>query len=515
MKHLIEVARIVTKKKVRKIEIFDEQALKQKNSKFNEFYEAVILEKFQTDDDAAEYLYAKKSTDDRYRQLKSRFKKRLLNTLFFLDINQPSTSNYNRAYYSCNKDWTLVKILLANQAYETASFLARQIFNTAQKFKFADVIVNCSRILREHYSLIEKDDKEYEFFDKECKRFQNVQDAEIRSEEFYQRVVMNYYKLRPKDKELESKINTYCSALEGLSEIYDSPIVHYNKYMVLIFLYEMLGEYNKMLDTCSAAEKYVEDNPHYYREDKIGEVLLKRASALLHLQKTEFQHLKEKQRVDLMSSTLNNLVYFELWLEILEFHFLICCHSGKYNDALQIVLKAFADKRFNQCSDLQKEKWYIFEVYLNYLCSPNEDLILELSNANNKKRKKFKLKKFLSEPLFYPKSMRPLQAKLLIAQILFLIDDEKFQEANKLIEDLKVFGLRQLNKDEDGRLLLFLRLLQYLSKSEYKLRPDSAHYKYLEKLKQQPFKYRGLLNELEVVPYEKLWEILLSRLSKK
>jgi hypothetical protein len=92
---------------------------------------------------------------------------------------------------------------------------------------------------------------------------------------------------------------------------------------------------------------------------------------------------------------------------------------------------------------------------------------------------------------------------------------EKLQEANKLIEDLKVFSLRQLNKDEDGRILLFLRLLQYLSKSEYKLRSDSVHYKYLEKLKQQPFKYRGLLNELEVVPYEKLWEILLSRLSKK
>lgn len=515
MKHLLEIARIVTKKKIRKIEIFDEEALKQKNSKFNEFYEAVILEKFQTDDVAAEYLYAQKSTDDRYRQLKSRFKKRLLNTLFFLDINQPSTSNYNRAYYSCNKDWTLVKILLANQAYETASYLARQVFNTALKYKFADVIVNCSRILREHYSLIEKDDKEYEFFDNECKRFQNVQDAEIRSEEFYQRVVMNYYKLRPKDKELESKINTYCSALQGLSEIYDSPIVHYNKYMVLIFFYEMLGEYNKMLETCSAAEKYVEDNPHYYREDKIGEVLLKRASALLHLQETEFQDLMEKQRVDLMMSTLHNLVYFELWLEILEFHFLICCHAQKYNDAVQIALRAFADKRFNKCSDFQKEKWYIFEVYLNYLCFHNEDLILELSNGNNKKRKKFRVKKFLSEPVSYPKSMRHLHAKLLIAQILFLIDDDKLIEANKLVEDLKVFSLKQFNKVEDSRILLFIRLLQYLSKSGFKLNSDSVHNKYLEKLKKHPFKYRGLHNELEVFPYEKLWEILLSRLSKK
>ena len=36
MKNLIEVGKIVTKKKVRKIEIFDDHSLKHKNSKFNE-----------------------------------------------------------------------------------------------------------------------------------------------------------------------------------------------------------------------------------------------------------------------------------------------------------------------------------------------------------------------------------------------------------------------------------------------------------------------------------------------
>src|SRR5210317_2286602 len=146
MKHLIEIARIVTKKKVRKIEIFDDHALKQKNSKFNEFYEALTAGKFKNDRDAAAYLYGNTPKDDKYRQLKSRFRKRLLNTLFFLDVNRPSASSYDRAYFSCNKDWTLVKILISNNAELTAGALARQILTVALKYIFADVIVNCCRI---------------------------------------------------------------------------------------------------------------------------------------------------------------------------------------------------------------------------------------------------------------------------------------------------------------------------------------------------------------------------------
>ena len=102
MKNLIEISKIVTKRKVKKIEIFDDHSLKHKNSKFNEFYEALLANKFKNDRDAASFLYGCSPTDAKYRQLKSRFRKRLLNTLFLLDVNLPAASNYDRAYLTCN-----------------------------------------------------------------------------------------------------------------------------------------------------------------------------------------------------------------------------------------------------------------------------------------------------------------------------------------------------------------------------------------------------------------------------
>ena len=282
MKNLIEVAKIVTKKKVKKIEIFDDTSLKNKNSKFNEFYEALMANKFRNDRDAATFLYECSPTDDKYRQLKSRFRKRLLNTLFFLDINLPDTSGYDRAYFSCNKDWTLVKILLANEAPFTAATLARQILTVALKYRFADLIVNCSRILRTYCSETD-DEKEFEEYDQYIKQYADILDAEIRSEELYQRVFMNY--LKPPDEKfnLKERIDTYCDALIGLSETYDSPVIVYNTYLVWTYRYEMLLDYEGMIEVCSRAEQYVTDNPDFYQEEKVTTFQLKKMSAFLHL----------------------------------------------------------------------------------------------------------------------------------------------------------------------------------------------------------------------------------------
>lgn len=511
MRHLLEIAKIVTKKKVKKIEIFDDNSLKQKNSKFNDFYEALMARKFKTDDDAAEYLYGSSSSDDKYRQLKSRFKKRLLNTLFFLDVNQPAASNYNQAYFSCNKDWTLVKILLANKAYVTATHLAKQILTTAVKFQFADVIVNCARILREHYALREEDAKLYDRYDQYCKEFQNVLDAEIRSEELYQRVAMNYYKPSSKNKGLEDKIQVYCQALKGLSKIYDSPIVHYNHFLVWATDYEMLGNYKKMLETCQEAEQYIFDHPNYYREDKLGEIGIKKISALLHLRETSSKLIRNplSERIEAA------LEKTEVWAELLEYHFLLAMHAEAYDRAQEVFAQVIGDKRFKELNSNLQEKWFVFETYLSYL----EEAIPSLAKnkPQPKKRyspKRFKLKNFLSEPLLYGRPERMFLILQMIAQTLFFIEKVDFGQATERIERLKSIAYRQMRAEEQFRTIQFIRLLQQLAKAEFKFEQIGVYQKYLDRLDEVPFRYRGLLTELELIPYRRLWDFVLKRVEK-
>ncbi len=502
MKNLIEISKIVTKKKVRKIEIFDDHSLKHKNSKFNEFYEALMAGKFKNDRDAASFLYGCSPTDDKYRQLKSRFRKRLLNTLFFLDVNLPSTSNYDRAYYSCNKDWTLVKILLSNNADHTASALARQILTTALKFKFADVIVNCSRILRK-YSADTGDEKGYEVYDQHIKQFANVLDAEIRSEELYQRVIMNYLKPQSKNQNLRERIDTYCDALVGLSEIYESPVVIYNMYLVWAFRYEMLHDFEAMLEVCNKAENYIEENPTYYQDDKLVTFQLKKMSAYLHLK--DWKNGKINAEKCLQSFPVGS----ETWFKFMEYYLLLAIHTDNFVNALAIYNEATSNTRFKRLTGHAREKWRIYDVYLNY--------IIESKGSDNpilmaQKRKTFRLSRFLNDPILFPKDQRIFTVHLVVAQVLFLLEKKSYNAVTERIDRLKSYANRQLKKEEYFRAIQFIRLLQQLNKAEFQIEDLTNVEKYYNRLVENPFFYRGLISELEIIPYDKLWNMILAQL---
>lgn len=503
MKNLIEISKIVTKKKVKKIEIFDEHSLKHKNSKFNEFYEALMANKFKNDRDASTFLYSCSPTDDKYRQLKSRFRKRLLNTLFFLDVNLPATSNYDRAYYSCNKDWTLVKILLSNNARHTAAALARQILTTALKFKFADVIVNCSRILRK-YASEEGDEKNYEIYDQHSKQFQNILDAEIRSEELYQRVIMNYYKPKSKNFNLAEKIDTYCEALVGLSEAFESPIVIYNMYLVWVFRYEMTHEYDAMLEVCNRAEQYIEENPKYYRDEMLATFQLKKMSGYLHLQ--DYKNGKTNAEKCLQSFPAGS----DIWFEFMEYYLLLALHTENYVNAIAIYNQATGQSKFKRLDNFIKEKWHIYDVYINYIIDSQSEYYPILKTQ---KKRTFRLSRFLNDPILYPKDQRIFTVLLVIAQILFFAEKRSYNAVAERVDRLKTYANRQLKKEEYFRAIQFIRLLQQLVKAEFDVSRLSNTEKYYERLVEQPFFFRGLISELEVVPYDKLWNMLIRRLS--
>lgn len=503
MKNLIEISKIVTKKKVKKIEIFDEQTLRHK-SKFSDFYEALMSSKFKNDRDAAQHLYQCGPTDDRYRQLKSRFRKRLLNTLFFLDVNSPGTSNYNQAYYTVNREWTLVKILMSQDAPYTAAQMAKQILGIALKFKFADVIVNCARILREYCVLI-NEEKEYELYDQYAKQFKDVLEAEIRSEEFYHRVLLNYHKPQMKSSELKERIDTYCDALVGLSEMYDSPIIMYNMFMVWAYRYEMLNDYAAMLEVCAQAQRYISDNPIFYRDDLTADFQMKEMLAYLHLR--DFRNGKIGAERALKSFPEGS----DHWYQLMERYYLLSMHTAQYANALAVFNEATNQSRFKKLPASDRDRWAVYEVYVN--------LVLETEAEQNpvlrgQETKNFKVARFLNEQLTYPKEQRVYQFLMLIAQTVLLIERRSFNAAHERIERLKMLSMRQLKKEDNFRLLQFIRLLQQAARVNFKLDNLNQDSKYHDRLTGTPFKYRGLLDELEIIPFETLWGTVVSRLKR-
>lgn len=502
LKNLIEIVKIATRRKASRIELLDDTALRAKNSKFREMYEGIESGQFKNDRDAAAQLYGADPSDARYRQLKSRFRRRLLNTLFFIDIKKPDAADYTSAYFTCNKEWTLVNILLQNKGLAPAADLANQILTTALKYRFSDVILNCSRILRE-YAALNASEKTFEQYDAYIREYSEILAAEIRSEELYQRVLIHHYRPIAPDHDFQKRLDAYSNELIQLSENQQSPLVNYHMYIVWVMRYEIAKEYSAMLEVCAQAERYIEENPLFYQEEKRILFNTKRMAAYLHLK--DYKRGRECAEKCLHDFSEGS----EVWFLFMEYYLLLAVHTENYIQALAIFNQAGNTQDFRKLDGVIREKWAIYEVYLQYLIESRD---IDPNFVMKQLRKSSKLSRFLDTAPSYPREQRIFHLLVLILQALFLLQRRNFQQATEKIEHLKNFISRNVDKEEFERPRQFVRLLQRLSKARYHPDELSGVDKLLEHLAEHPFSYRGALNELEIIPYEKLWEIVLSKL---
>jgi hypothetical protein len=503
MKHLLEVARLISRKRLRKIEILDDASLRNSGNMFQKLYEALMDQTIKNDRDAAKLIYGSTPNDDKYRQLKSRFKKRLLNTLFFLDINAADDTDYEQAHYTAHREWAIIKILDHHNAPETAVSLAKSNLTLAQKYKFADIAVNCARLLRD-YAAREADTKQYAEYQAILVKYSDIVQAEIKAEELFHQVVALYNQTIEVVENRVIDLDNWCNSLVNLSEIYESPVVQYYMYLSWIYRFEMLNDYESMLEVCGRAEIYVSLNPSYHRVDLTAIFYLKKMLAFLHL--------KDYRRG--RTNAEANLKWFAegsaLWFDFLEIDFLLSLHTGNYVTALSLLKKATEQPRYKKLSFEDRDRWTLFELYVQYVAATVGKDHPILSQFGKKSTRSTKL--LNQDPGTFSKELRMLGLHVQIARVILLIQRDRTPEAGFIIGELKMQAERQFKKSEQRRALYFIRLLEYLAKRNFNPGELKDKPKYLVALEETPFRYRGLWSEMEIIPYEQLWTLIVSTL---
>lgn len=507
MKNLIEISKVVTKKRISKIEIFDKSLLNRKESKFNEFYEGLVNDKFGTDEEAAAFLYSTSPMDDKYRQLKSRFTKRLLNTLFFLDSNDPSFSDYHRANYSCNKNWAQIRILLNSGARNAAIKIATKTLGVALSYKFSDLILNCSRILMNHASL-SGDEKEYEQYAALVKQALRDITFEIEGEEMYQRLTINFALSSSSSSELAGTADKYLVEITKLCEQSDSYQLHYLKFQIEIMATQLKGLHKQTIAVCERAEAYLSANPNFNQNVKLASLALAKISSYLQLRDYDNGRMNAERCLDLVAEGSNN------WFIFLEYYFLLAMHTENYINAAGIFIKVINHPRFIYTSEERKEKWRIFEAYINYIFE-TENLDRELLSVDPAKRK-FRLLKFLNEVPYFTKDKKGYNVSILVVQIIYMLEKGEYTGIINRSEALNVYCSRYLRKDDAYRSSCFLKMLLTLVKEDFAYeRTKQMAQKYLRKMQEGDPDGNNMVNEWEIIPYEILWDKVLNRLKNK
>jgi hypothetical protein len=194
------------------------------------------------------------------------------------------------------------------------------------------------------------------------------------------------------------------------------------------------------------------------------------------------------------------------WFTFMEYYLLLAIHSDNYIQALAIFNRALSNNAFKKLDGEEREKWFIYEAYINYIVDRR---IFSQTRLPKPKRRNFQLRQFMESKHEYPKSQRNFEILCTILQMLFWLERKNTLKAEERIDKLRNLASRKLDKEVYYRPIQFIKLLHTLRKADFQIVDKQRIDKHYKPLVQHPFFYRGAIAELEVIPYEKLWEVVL------
>ncbi|MCB0641680.1 MAG: hypothetical protein KDC44_08570 [Phaeodactylibacter sp.] len=476
-----------------------------KSSNIQLFYEGLLNDKFDDDDAAAQAFYNAPPTDPRYKKLKNKVRKRIINTLFLVDLNQPSFTDYERAYYACCKDWAAAKILFRKEAREAGIHICHRVHRIALKYEFTELVIDTARILRLHYGERGGDIKRYEGYNELFKEHEHIWQMENLAEEHYTSLVIYYVNSKSYKQEIHEQASRLFAELAPALQQYETAKLHMIGNLIQVIACMSVNDYTTTINVCRRAIDFFEAKPFTYKT-ALNVFLYQKLVCLTQLREyDEGKRIAEKSLKLLEAGTFN-------WFKCQELYFTLSLHTGNYQQALQIYDQVQRNKRFSFLPLNIQEIWTIYEAYLYYLVEVEQ---MEFTQSKVK-LKKFRLGKFLNEVPIFSKDKRGLNIPILVIQILFLISRKKYDEAIDRIEAIEKYCSRYLRKNETFRSNCFIKmLLQIPISSFHKAGVKRRAQPYYDKLLEAPLEIAQQVHEIEIIPYEDLWQMALKSLDLK
>lgn len=498
MKDLIDLVQVVTRTKLRAVELIGDPG--EGNSKLQEFYDLVSEGKFADDDEAAEYFYGKTKTNPSYQKLRKTLKDRLVNSLFVIDLKQASYNDRQKAYYEAYKEWAAAKILFGKNARTVAAALARKLLKIARKFEFTELMVDIAHTLRLYYGTIEGDEKKYEQYNEEFKTYEQLWLVENRAEEFFIELSMGFINSKATKTAFQDRARKYYEQVKDALEKYDSYQLHLCGRLIEVSIHTSINDYEKTLDVCDRAIAFFEKKSFVARVPL--QVFLYQ-KFICHVQLRQFEKAKKAAQ--------DCLPYLEEgsfnWFKVYELYFLLYAHSGQYEQANEILTMAMGHPSFEGLPGNVQETWKISEAYLYFLeCAGH----LAAPDKEKQNGRSFRLSKFLNEMEVFSKDKHGMNIAILIIEILLGIAQERYDELIDRVEAVEKYRNRYLREEGVERANHFLRMLLQIPKNAF--RREEAGAKAREDqlaLQALPIEMANQTYEIEVIPYEKLWEITL------
>lgn len=492
MKDLQRLVRVITELKQRQYPLLELKGMNENSSKENVFYRYVKKGIVNSDDEAAELLYNTKSDDDRYRMLKSRLKQKLLNHLYFLDL----TSKGFPEDVTAMQD-TLQLLHHANISRFTGELkIAKNLLNKAHtqavRSEFTKEKILALEGLYQLYSI----NCQPHLFDQTVEELEEARALYNKEEEarklFYQYKMMLVKSVNSRKKNIE-EVPGKITKLKKLWKETKSVNIFIYYYSMEVFYREITGDYDNIIPMVKEILTHKYDGMQL-NESRIDNVGLVHTLENAYLRTNRFEEGFE------VASQYKNIVdpQDDSWFEFKSLLFLLAIHSRNYKLAFDTISEVFENKKFITLDKDIQELWKLYNAYLHFAYSGNFFM------------RSFNFAKFVEDIPEYDKHREGYDVAILILQFMYYVERGDIEELTRRRDAIKKYMDNHFKENFSYRTRTFFKLLNIVVENNMEAKKVQQKSKYLlNKLIDNQI-VGSAYQEIEIVPYEHLWELMIN-----
>ncbi|MEZ5026162.1 MAG: hypothetical protein R2739_06245 [Chitinophagales bacterium] len=497
MEALQQLVKIVNRKRLSKIDVFDKTFLNNTNSNIYQLlYEGLENGKITDDASAAAYVYGSEEKDAKFRKLKQRFKNKLQKTVLLLDADDVFQSEKSRVYYECVLTNHIIEIIIQlNGTTKLVYELVKENYSKAKQYNFYSILKNYSYYLLSYYAI----NGEKKLFDKEQQLFLlyvDLAQKEQLAKFLYFKSIILFEELTPITDELLNTVNKNLDELLKIKEELKNIEVNFYYYFLALDFYQKSNQLDELIRICNEADQLMDNNHAAYTNTRKTIVFLSRLYSILTTRKYNegINFIQSSEQIKIPIGNVN-------WFILKEIEFKLFLQIDRLQEAYSVYEEVKKNKNFERQTQKTKERWLIYHAYCVFM-----------DNYINQGDYKYSLGRLLNEVQVNVKDKSGFNYALRIIEILFNAARNDFNLIFSKIDALRVYRSRYLNDNTYKRNHLFLSLLIKAEKSGYNAKTmKEAKWPEIAELRKQNL---YIIADWEIMPYERLWDIFVE-LSEK
>ncbi len=425
----------------------------------------------------------------------------LVDPILLLNDKFPSSTELGKAYYRVSKLLLVAELLIRTSKPRASLFIAEEVIKESIANNFMSICYQAYRIQYKilHYS---GELKRAERARVNFKLYLEYYQIESEMEMDYHTILAHYSSSKMND----AKVALQCEQIERKYEAYVGVIPSFyfhNHYFFIIHVKLVIQKrHEEVLANANRALKWMNiHSPKYFP----GILTFRNVQITYFIQKGLYDNCKR------ILEHISNIVAknTQAWFRMKENELLLYFHQGSYDLAVDLFYEEYAKKAFLSIHSLDQQRWKLYEAYIQ--------LVMALGLGEAKVLvKRFNVQKLINDLPRFSKDKRAMNIPLLIVQLLFLITKKRYIEAIDRIDALGRYTTRYLRNDETFRSNCFIRMLLIIPKQGFnKKAVERSSLPLFNRMIQSEIQLIDQPFEIEIIPYENLWEIILSYLSTK